>query len=276
MDTVFVTTFDASKHPWGINLINSLFSLTPQNSKILALVENSDVLQRERDIEPTDSRIEILEFNEAVPNHRNFAAQLTEVVKLRAKDGFRWDVLRFSYKVFAIHYAFSNSDANRIIWIDADVFLHRTITEQDLAKLLPEGCDIAYLGRDHLQQYDQYQSVLYPECGFMIFNQSSRTRAFLNKFVKIYTDNAFVELNEWHDSYIFHKLLNDADFVDLKRFDICSLGLVPTRDLSHVFVCSVLGGFMDHLKGGRKAVRQSPEMMDRINFYKMVRPNRVI
>ena len=104
-----------------------------------------------------------------------------------------------------------------------------------------------------------------------MFRRHQTTEAFISTLVDIYVTNSFENHTEWHDSYLIQDTLQAFQASDHNfGFDICSLGLVPLAKKDHVFIASVLGGYMDHLKGNRKANLKSPELAERERFLQLI------
>lgn len=68
--------------------------------------------------------------------------------------------VRFAYKTFSILNAAETSNADYLIWIDADTYTHTNVTHQFLESLVSPKKYLTYLGRENN----------YSECGFVIYN----------------------------------------------------------------------------------------------------------
>jgi hypothetical protein len=155
---------------------------------------------------------------------------------------FRFDAIRFSYKVFAINQARLSTEKNNFVWIDADVICLRKFSASDIEPFMPlENQLMSYLGRDRFPQPDPYS-----ECGFLGFNSH---HPYLNDFLyemeNLYTSGEIFSLKEWHDSWLWDHVRKkyEAKGVDFKNISgsfICT---------EHPFINSGLGNFFDHLKG---------------------------
>ena len=162
---------------------------------------------------------------------------------------FKWQGLRFSYKVFSIYHAMQNIDTEWVIWLDADTLTHSTVTMDFLDSVSPKDCVVTHLGRG-----DRYHS----ECGWVGYNKTNPMCSdFVEDFASMYKNDTMFDYPEWHDSYLFdvqRKLYRDnrgAQFHNLN----------PDPDLKglagHPFVNSELGKYMDHMKGERKTFGHS-------------------
>lgn len=163
---------------------------------------------------------------------------------------FKWDAIRFSNKVYAIFHEAKRTDADILIWMDADSIVHSTVTQQDFERMLPDKFDIHYLGR----------GKKWPECGFYGMNlRSSMCQDFLQQFERMYDDaeKGIFTLEEWHDSFVFDVVLKKHK----QKFPNS-----PIKDFSghlisgegHPLINCELGAYFDHLKGdSRKAKGKS-------------------
>jgi len=155
---------------------------------------------------------------------------------------YHFDAFKFARKVFSIADAAADYQG-AMAWIDADVYTHSKVPEGFVKSVL-EGVYTAYLGRPNM----------YTEAGFIAFDTTHPAHQyFMNLYIGSYLSGAFVYLGEWHDCYVY-------DFVRIVTG-------VPGNDLAaglnpnHPFVESVLGEYMDHVKGEeRKKAGKSPEL----------------
>ena len=91
---------------------------------------------------------------------------------------FKWQGLRFSYKVFSIYHAMQYIDTEWVIWLDADTLTHTTITENFLDSVSPKDCVVTHLGRG-----EKYHS----ECGWVGYNRRHpQGIEFINDFAGMY------------------------------------------------------------------------------------------
>jgi len=153
--------------------------------------------------------------------------------------GYRMDAVRFAHKVFALaHCALSIRDqADTLFWIDADTITQKDIPASLFRDVLPDGCYTSYLGRPHT----------YPECGFVGYDLTHPAHEeFMTFWRQLYLDDSLFELPEWHDSFVYDLIRKTFEEKGkFKSFDIA--GTAPPSD--HPFINSVLGEYMDHLKG---------------------------
>lgn len=164
--------------------------------------------------------------------------------KWHHKDSYLWDAVRFSHKSFCQIHATQTIEADVVIWIDADTITFAPVTIDVLEQLLPEGNYCSYLGRPGK----------YTECGFMAYDVTNPHHAeFMNSWRDFYVNNKIFELQEWHDCEVFDNIRRRLE----KEGKIENYNLNINQVQAHPFVNSILGTFMDHLKGGRKNAGRS-------------------
>jgi hypothetical protein len=160
------------------------------------------------------------------------------------KKAFKWQGVRFCYKVFAVEHAMNSIDSDWIIWIDADSHTHSSVPIEWLSTVCPDNCLASYLGRS-----DNYHS----ECGWVAYNKkNSLTVPFANDVAGMYKNDSIFKLKEWHDSYVWD--VNRKRYRDQLGAYFYNLNPEPdTKGLAgHPFINSELGRYMDHVKGDRK------------------------
>jgi len=171
--------------------------------------------------------------------------------------GFRWDAVRFAHKAFAIFHAAANSDADVLIWVDADSLFFAPPTWEELESFVPPDCFVGYLHRP-----------TYAECGFIAYNlRHPATRQMLAAFEQLYTRDELFREYEFHDAYLFDVVRRQTEQAGHKSYDI---GEGIGARAKHVLINSRLGRFMDHVKGGRKDIGHSPRgdlVVDRREAY---------
>ena len=178
-------------------------------------------------------------------------------VRSKRKDagkGFKWHAVRFAHKVYAIFHCAQETDADILIWMDADTICHSPITLKDLYRMIPTDSELCYLGR----------KGKYSECGLYSMNlRSQNIQNFLKEFQRMYDDaeNGIFLLDEWHDSFVFDAVR--IKFPYLLQTDWASHlhDLRPRQGNStgegHPLINSDWGAWLDHLKGSRKNLGRS-------------------
>ncbi|MGY5811771.1 hypothetical protein ACXHXG_29225 [Rhizobium sp. LEGMi198b] len=245
---VVVTTFhEKGYRDYGKRCIETFLKHWPEDIGLLVYAENVDVEEKDR-------RLQILDHGEALPRLLEFRQAFADnplangicLSRSSLQRDYRWDAVRFSNKVFAVTDAIRRyrTAADQLIWLDADTVTHRDVPPSLVDRIAPRGDQLAaYLNRR-----------MYPECGWVGYNLRHREiLTFADRFERIYTSGYFLAMKESHDSFIFWKIAQQMEQDREARFKL----LGSNRAKSHVFINSVLGGYMDHLKGDRKAAGKS-------------------
>jgi hypothetical protein len=161
------------------------------------------------------------------------------------QDQLRRCAWRFAFCSFAVTGWGLKSDADVMVWLDADTYTHRDLPMSELEAWL-DGKALAYLGRKGRKAYS--------ETGFVMYNlKIPAVREMLGDWRECYLTAKIFELEEWHDSYIFD-VMRRRHFDKEEVTDLTPWG----RGYDHVFLNGPTGAYMDHMKGRRKADRSSP------------------
>lgn len=157
---------------------------------------------------------------------------------MRETARFEHTCVRFSYKVQAQIEHLRSSQADYVIWLDADVVQHAEYTEDQIMMLLP--------GADHLCTFLDRQPVKYAETGWIAYNMAHpRLKEFVRRLEDIYLTREIFSLAQWHDAFVWDHVRERGNY--------------PARNLLHnarssePFDSSDLGAFFRHHKGPRKA-----------------------
>ena len=179
----------------------------------------------------------LIKYQDEAWAHGNSKTQLPPGVRGWAnRNGycFRHDAYKFSKKVFAIELVARKIRAKKLFWIDADVVTFAPVPETFFSLALPAEYALSYLGRT------DYHS----ECGFIGYDlRNAVALRFIRGFAKLYSSGEVFKLEEWHDSWVFDWLRKETA---IPAFSI------PHGSNHHPFINSMLGKYMDHLKGNRK------------------------
>lgn len=149
---------------------------------------------------------------------------------------FRFDAYKFARKVFAIaDCAREMQWSGKLFWIDGDVQTIARVPDDFLNRMLPDDAAVSYLARP------DYHS----ECGFVGFELSS-ARKFIETFERIYDKDEFFDYQEWHDSWVFDRVLEKIKPPTFR---------IPHSSRSQPFDHSPLALYMRHYKGSRKEIQ---------------------
>jgi len=161
----------------------------------------------------------------------------------KGKGSYLWDAVRFSHKTFAVDHAIKNIDTDYVLWLDADTYTFKSISKNFVTGLLPEDKLVNFLGRGEK----------YPECGWVCYNRRHpKINEFMKSWTGLYINNTIFKELEWHDSYLFWQILKR-----IAPDQGVDIGKGAGAKGHHVFINSVLGGYIDHMKGKRKVKGKS-------------------
>lgn len=174
--------------------------------------------------------------------------------KLMAEYKYKWNAVKFSFKVFSIYLASKLEEiSDKIAWIDADTICIDEINESHLNQFLPNKDEImTYLGRDSWPA-----NCPHSETGFIGFNLlHEKFQSFIKTAISFYTTGEIFTLDRYHDCLVYDTTRNIFEMTGAKFR--CLSGEFKSEE--HPFVKCGLGMFFDHLKGDRrKIIGFSPE-----------------
>ena len=259
-----VTTF----HQPGLNLygqrfLNSFAEKVDSKIKLLVYAEDCSP------VNPNSEQITILDAKEVLPKlnafkekYKNVPHANGNIAKHPARNGrkdwnkeFKWDAVRFANKTYAVYDACERSE-DWCVWMDADTFVHSEWSYEQFKHLLPEDKWITYVGRGKGSQ-------TWPECGFYGMNLNHPVcHQFLKEFERMYEDaeNGIFKLVEWHDSFVFGHLLKNLKPVSNNVLDYSAemyLKEAKSGGGGHPLINTILGKWIDHMKGDRKNTGKS-------------------
>lgn len=255
----FVTTFSEKGYiEYGKNML-------------MSYVENCDipmyVYYEKFKPEIIDSRIRYIDIFEANPELNLFIKRNKE----RSVCNFKFDGIRFSYKVFSITNAAINVSNEWMFWIDADTIFKEKVNCKQMIKKMQDCASLKY--SNCINDYDlacfiRKRTVKRPpekcwtECGLVGYNlRNHNTLNFLKIFRNFYTKDKIYQEKQYHDSWIFDVVRKSLTYGN--KLNVLNLN---PQNYSHPVVQSSMGSLFDHLKGkSRKKRGSSPEKRKNIN-----------
>ena len=270
----FVTSFsEGGYHEYAKNMLESVVDKwNPKEFKLVAYYHDFDI---ESVSPPMADNIEyrnlndveeMLEYRERMKFHDG-----TEGGKMQYN--WRLDAIKWCHKVYAmtdLAFEIMEQDDHEtwMIWLDADTVTTKRLDVKQFKKWLPEKADLVHLGRTDAD---------YSETSFMGFNLGiHNTCSLLADLRGAYTIGEVVAYREWHDGFIFERLLN-----------IYKAHGMVTNNLSEgvkglaAFAQSPLSEYFDHFKGNLKSKvsnttvapdvngpKRYKQLLDLITFYK--------
>jgi hypothetical protein len=261
--TVVTTFHKPGLDLYGQRFLDSFAENVDKKIKLLVYAEDCSPVVNDTD------QIIVLDAKQVLPKLTAFKERWGDVPKAngippdnikarRPRDWnkkFKWDAVRFANKTYAVYDACERSN-DWCVWMDADTYVHSDWTYEQFIKLLPDTSWITYVGRGKGSQ-------TWPECGFYGLNlNDSVCKRFLDEFERVYEDaeHGIFEMEEWHDSYVFGQIVNQMKQIHPNVLDYSAemyLKEAKTGGGGHPLINTVLGKWIDHMKGDRKNVGKS-------------------
>jgi len=256
--TVVTTFHKPGLDTYGQRFLDSFAERVSKKIKLLVYAEDCNP------INPDPKQITILDAKEVLPKLNVFKERWkndprangipTDAIKARRPRDwhkkFKWDAIRFANKTYAVYDACTRSKG-WCVWMDADTFIHSDWSHKEFNNLLPNNTWLTYVGRGKGSQ-------TWPECGFYGMNLNHPVcHEFLKEFERVYeeAEQGIFLLEEWHDSFVFGHILNNMkkEFPNVLDYSAeMYLKEARTGGGGHPLINSVLGKWMDHMKGVRK------------------------
>lgn len=243
--TVITTFHEPGLNQYAQRMIDTFEQFWPKEVDLVLCAENClpvKTRSNTRTVDLLDSSEDLRSFIKRHANNPYAHAQAGPPDVFNPKKAFRWNAVRFCYKVYSVGLIADQIDHGWMIWLDADTHTHSSVPIEWLSTVCPDDSMISYIGRG-----EKYHS----ECGWVAYNLNHpKCREFIRDFVNLYNADEIFKLREWHDSYVW-------DQVRKKYQDHCKFyNLNPSWDdkglAGHPFINSELGRYMDHVKGKRK------------------------
>jgi hypothetical protein len=155
-------------------------------------------------------------------------------------------VKTFAKKAFSIIHAMDNIDAERIIWVDADVMIVSEMNMQLLNLVSPTDVLSTHFSVWHEQDNINYHSC---ETGFFILNtQHEGYKEFCDTYKDIYFNDKIEGLRRFYDGEVYGKTV---ELMMLKGHKM--LNLNPGQHKTPISR-SILSPYIEHYKAGLKDV----------------------
>ena len=250
MKYTLITTFHKEgMEQYGQRMIDTFEKHWPAEIDLVVYAENCTPKTTKSNVQVVDLLKESKECRDFVERHRNNPKAHGRDASQDPRKQFKWDAVRFCYKVFATGLAEKTIDTDWLIWCDADTLTHTDIPVHFVPSISPGDAMITYLGRG-----DKY----HPECGWVGYNlRHVNSRMFIREFVSLYTEDKLFDLPEYHDSYVWSTVWKQYRTKPDNKF----FNLNPNPDTKgfagHPFINSALGEYLDHVKGKRKDLGHS-------------------
>ena len=247
MIEVLTTFHKAGWEQYGKRMVETFLQHWPNDVNIHLYCENVKTAI-------DDPRVVEHDIFETCPEIKDFLQQHDNEQNKGIRNGvrdFKYDAIKFCYKVFAQCHRIMNSQADTLLFIDADTVTFADPPIEELKKLLPDDNFTAYIGRPNNKK------LPFTETGFIMYNlQHPNVRNFAETFQDLYTTGKIFELEYQVDCFTYDTARRITEQTHgAKSNDITGPEGLGKR---HPFVNTILGTFMDHLKGdARKAKGRS-------------------
>lgn len=148
-------------------------------------------------------------------------------------------IVRFSKKAFSIIHAMDNVKCKKLIWIDADCFVNKTIPLDLLQDLSPRKILSSHFNVWHTKNGVRYRSC---ETGFFILNKGHKQfTKFADKYKHIYYNDITDNLRRFYDGDVYGEVLNQLP-------DSIQKDLNPRSDVKSPISRSILKEYLCHYK----------------------------
>ena len=246
----FVTSFSSNGYTsYAKNMLESVCKFWKDDLKLIAYYHDC-----EEDLVKDFPKSKIIEYR----NLNDVEDMLSYREHMKLHDGteggqlsynWRMDAIKWCHKVYAMtDLSLEISDkeikGGWLVWLDADTVTTKPFSEKKLLEILPEKAELVHLGR---------KDADYSETSFIAFNLDYQTPHFLlADFRGCYDIGEVVSYREWHDGFIFERLLKIYIAHGMKVHN-----LTPEVEGLAAFSNSPLSQYMSHLKGNLKNTSSS-------------------
>jgi hypothetical protein len=183
---------------------------------------------------PADPRVNVIDFRVLGDQYQDFQTDVD--LSARCKT--------FAKKAFAVIHAMHNSNADWLVWLDADVITKRSDPAAILHRILDQDCLAMYMGVTYTEHRDLKQGHwLVPETGVFGINlRHKHTDSFRQEYQRRYVERDFSDLRRSYDNDVFGAVVAD---IKAQYLDLCADLTKPYKTpLKH----TVLGEYLQHYK----------------------------
>ena len=241
----FVTSFSAEGYEqYAKNMLFSVIKHWKDDLQLIAYYH--DMPQDIVNEFPVGRNIEYRNLND-VPDMLAYREAMKEhdgTGKGKVPYNWRLDAIKWCHKVYALtdtslQITELEVKGGWLIWLDADTVTNRPLSEEKLKEFLNDKAEISHLGRT---------ATDYSETSFVAFNLDYQAPHLLLADLRgCYDTGEVVSYREWHDGFIFERLLNIYSAHGMKVQNLSP----EVKDLD-AFGVSPLAYYMDHFKGNKK------------------------
>ena len=236
-DFGFITTF-SDEYYYGIKMCETMEEFLPKNADLTIYYEGKSV--PENTAKNTFLPYPMKSINDFKKNYFSIQNEIIKGKSINSRDYdsaqlYRWDAIRFSWKIFSLLEFYNKCKSRYMVWIDADVHLTSKIPENFLWTLVEDGKYASYLNR----------ARLHTECGFVIYDtQHPHHLLFWQRMNGLYNNGDLFKLKYWTDCHAFDFLIELSEKDGFKNNP-----LVDTSKGDHAWNGSPLHKYSRHFKG---------------------------
>lgn len=251
-----VTSFSESGYKnYGRRMIDSFIKFWPKSVELVCYHHSDYPITKRWEPKDFPKARNITYFNlDTIKEVELFKDNAVNILKSKIPadilaNGTPWqlDAVKFTNKVFGIQNAnvCVGNEFEWLIWLDADTVTTVPVKNKDIERWLSfkdntDKPQIVHLGRS---------ATYYSETSFMGFRISDPVvRVFLDNLMSTFLSGEFQFYTEWHDGFIFERLLNIHKWHGLVAKNLND----PDCKTLEAFKNSDLGKFMAHFKGNLK------------------------
>lgn len=255
----FVTSFSQEGFKtYAKNMLLSVIQNWKDDLKLIAYYHDfDDELVKEL---PVSDLIEYRNLNNVgdMISYRNNMKTFDGTAGGRIQYNWRMDAVKWCHKVYALtdlslEISEKETKGGWLIWLDADTVTTKPFSEEKLLNILPEKAEVVHLGR---------KDIDYSETSFMAFNLDYESPHYLLADLRgCYDIGETVMYREWHDGFIFERLLKIYIAHGMKVHN-----LTPNVKGLEAFKNSPLSQYMTHYKGNLKYTMSKESVSKDVNL----------
>lgn len=181
------------------------------------------------DLKISDKRINVLNFNECIPTHKDW---INSYISLNKNKQQEKDGIKFSYKAFVMMYALKHL-SEYVVWLDSDC-VFKDNTYYNFAEKTLDNKFIAVQVDKADVVNEIWKSENHVESGIVVFDTEHQDKhKFLGEFEKLYEPYNVAQMELPYDGFIIMRSCKELDFVDLFPSDYTIKSISPYDTFIH-------------------------------------------
>lgn len=176
--------------------VESWLKFWPSSLELTCYVENMAL--------PKTLRIRQIDFDQLGNEYKTFQAS-------DEKDR----VKTFAKKAYCVMHACNNTDADRVIWLDADVITNAEVPLEFVKDLCPKDSLATFMGVEH----DGWFSA---ETGIFVLNrQHTHFKSFVDRYQQRYNTHDKTDMRRFYDGEVFGAVVSEFIKQGVKFTNLC-------------------------------------------------------